>query len=96
MSIKILEVNFGKSILDNRKWGKIIEGIAKTHIWNRVRLSLRGKNIIRNQILVSKLWYLGQIYTIPKYQKGNWKKNIQFPLEQEKIQPPRHWAQLSI
>ena len=24
--IKILEVNFGKSILDNSKWDKIIEG----------------------------------------------------------------------
>ena len=56
----------------------------------------KGKNIIRNQILVSKLWCIGQIYTFPKYQKGNWKKNIQFPLEQEKIKPPRHWAQLSI
>ena len=65
-------------------------------IWKRVRLSLRGKYIIRNQILVSKLWYIGQIYTTPKYQKGNWKKNVQFPLEQEKIEPLRQWAQLSI
>ena len=31
---------------------------------------------------------VGQIYAIPKYQKGNWKKNIQFPLEQEKIEAP--------
>ena len=31
--------------------------LAKTHIWKRLRLSLRGKNIIRNQILISKLWY---------------------------------------
>ena len=37
-----------------------------------MRLSLRVENIITNQILVSKLWYLGQIYTIPKYQKGKW------------------------
>ena len=29
----------------------------KLYIWNRVRLSLRGKNIIINQLL-SKLWYL--------------------------------------
>ena len=92
----MLEVNFGKSILNNSKWDKIIEGYQKTHIWKRVRLSLGDKNIIRNQILVSKLWYIGQIYTIPKYQKGNWKKNMQFPLEQEKIEPPRQWAQLSI
>ena len=72
----------------------------KIHIWNRVRFSLRGKKIIRNKTLVSKLLYICQIYTIPKYQKVNWKKNIQFPLEQEKIQPPnsnpRHLAQLFI
>ena len=67
--------------------------LAKNSIWKWVTLSLRGKNIIRNQIIVSKLWYIGQIYTFPKYQKGNWKKNIQ---EQEKVQPPRQWAQLSI
>ena len=30
------------------------------------------------------------------YQKENWKKNRQFPLQQEKIQPLRHLAQLSI
>ena len=41
------------------------------------------------------LWYIRQIYNIPKYQIENWKNNIQFPLEQEKIQL-RHWAQLSI
>ena len=28
-----------------------------------------GKKIIINQILLSKLWYRGQIYTIPKYIK---------------------------
>ena len=41
----------------------------KIHIWNRVRLSLRGKKIIVNQTLLSKLWYIGQICTIPKYTK---------------------------
>ena len=46
------------------------ENIAKKiHMWNRVRLSLRGKKIIINQILLSKLCYIGQIYTIPKYIK---------------------------
>ena len=39
---------------------------------------------------------IGQIYTIPKYQKINWKKNMQFPLEQAKTEPPRQWAQFSI
>ena len=71
ISIKILAVNFCKYILDNSKWDKIIEVIAKTHIWHRVRHSLKSKKIIRNQIFISELWYIGQIYTIPKYQKGN-------------------------
>ena len=66
VSIKVLGINFGNSILDNSNWDKISEGITKNHIWNRVRLSLRSKKIILNQILLSKLWYIGQIYTIPK------------------------------
>ena len=45
-----------------------------------MRLSLRGKKIIVNQILLSKLWCTGKICTIPKYTK----KYIPFPPEQEK------------
>ena len=37
-----------------------------------MRLSLSDKNKIRNEIFISKLWYIGQIYIIPKYQKGEW------------------------
>ena len=37
------------------------------------------------------------LYYFKIYQKGrHWKKNIQVLLEQEKMQPPRHLAQLSI
>ena len=36
------------------------------------------------------------LYYSKIYQKGNWRKNIQFPLEQIKMQPPRHLTQLSI
>ena len=73
----MLEVNFGNSILDNSEWDKISEGIAKKiHIWNRLRLSLRDKNIIVNQIIFSKLWYIGQIYNIPKYIKKEIEKRI--------------------
>ena len=50
-SIKTLEVSFGKSIRDHSKWDKIIEGQQKTHAWNRVRLSFRGKSMIRNKSL---------------------------------------------
>ena len=48
----------------------------KIHVWNRVRLSLRGKKIIVNQILLSKLWCIGQIYPIPKYIKTEIEKRI--------------------
>ena len=51
-----------------------------------MRLSLRDKKVIVNQTLLSELWYIGQVYTSPKYTKT---KNIQFPLEQEKIQIPQ-------
>ena len=64
----------------------------KIHIWNRVRLSLRGKKIIVNQTLLSKLWYIGQICTIPKYTKNEY-TNSSGP---GKIRSPRHLAQLSI
>ena len=42
----------------------------------RMRLSLRVKKIIVNQILLFKLWYIGQIYTIPKYIKNEMEKRI--------------------
>ena len=41
--------NFGNSILDNCKWDKISEDIAKN-----LYLELRGKKIIVNQTLLSK------------------------------------------
>ena len=41
-----------------------------------MRLSLRVKKIIVNQILLFKLWYIGQIYTIPKYIKNEMEKRI--------------------
>ena len=37
---------------------------------------MRGKKIIVNQIPLSKLWYRGQIYTIPKYIKKEIEKRI--------------------
>ena len=36
------------------------------------------------------------LYYSKIYQKGNWKKNIKFPLEQENTQPTKQLAQLSI
>ena len=66
-------------------------------MWNRVKLSLRGKRLINNQILLSKLWYIGQLFTIPK----NIKKQIEtmiydFLWEKKKILLPRHLTQFPI
>ena len=82
--IKTLADHFGNTILNNSNQDKIRESIIKKSvaIWNRVRLSLRGKKIIVNQILLSKLWYIGQVYTIPKYIKketGQNGKKYDFP-----------------
>ena len=41
-----------------------------------MRLSLPGKKIVVNQILLSKLWYICQIYTITKYIKKEIEKRI--------------------
>ena len=76
-SIKILGINFDNFVQDNSNWDKIRDNIAKKiHMWNRVRLSLRGKKFVTNQILLSKLWYIGQIYTISKYIKKQIEKMI--------------------
>ena len=70
-------VNFVNSSLNNSNWVKISESLTKKfHIWNRLRLSLRDKKIIINQILLSKLWYIAQMYTIPEYMKKGIEKKI--------------------
>ena len=62
-----------------------------------MRLSLRGKKLIVNQILLSKHWCIGQIYTIPKYIKKEIEKSIcDFLCEGKKIRPPRYLAQVPI
>ena len=69
----------------------------KKRIWNGVRLSLKGKKIFVNQILLSKLWYIDQIYIIPKYIKKEVEKWIyNFLWKDEKIRLLRHLVQLSI
>ena len=67
--LKYLLVNFGNSILDKSNWEKISEGIIKKiQTWNTVRLSLRSKKTIVNQILLSKQWHIRQI--LQKYVKN--------------------------
>ena len=95
-SIKILGITFDSFTPDNSIWDKISANTAKRiHIWNRVRLSLRGRRTIINQILFSKLWYIGQIYTIPKCSKKKIEKRMyDFLWEGKQIRPHRHLTQL--
>ena len=86
ISILIVAVNLGDSILDNSKCGKISEDIAKIiHSWNRVRLCLRVKNKIVNQTLLYKLWLIGQICSIPEYTKKEYM--ISFETGKKRVLP---------
>ena len=97
-SVKILGIKFDNFVSDNSNWDKIRDNTAKKiHMWNRVRLSLRGKKLIINQVLISKFWYIGQIYAVPKYTKKQIEKMIcDFWWEGKKICLPRHLVQLPI
>ena len=61
-----------------------------------MRLSVIGKKIILNQIFLSKLWYIGQTYTVPKYIKKKIENMYDFQWNGKKAQPLRHLAQLFI
>ena len=49
---------------------------------------LIGKKIIVNQIILPKLWYIGQIYTIPKYTKTKLKECTISSGTEKKCDPP--------
>ena len=90
--IKIFGVNFGNSILDNSKWNKISDGIAKNPYLEQSEASLKG--VIVNQSLLSKLWYIGQFCTFPKYTKKEY--NISSRTGKKYDLCPRRLVQLSI
>ena len=60
------------------------------------RTILKGKKINVNQILLFKLWYIGQFYTISNASKRKFKKYMIWSRTGKKMQPCRHLAQLSI
>lgn len=64
----------GNSILDNN-WDWINDNIQnKICLQNRMRLSSIDKKLIVNQIVLSKLWYIGQVYAIPNRIQTNIEK----------------------
>ena len=77
-SIKILGRYFGNSALDNSNWDKISHSLTNQNRYLEQIASLfEMRKRIVNQILLSKLWYKGQIYTIPKFTKKDIEKTIQ-------------------
>ena len=70
---------FGDSVLDNSNWDKISHSLTKQSTFGREWDSLwddKGKKKgIVNEIVLFKLWYKGQIYTIPKFIKKEIEKN---------------------
>ena len=77
-SIKILGVHFGNSVPDNSNWDKISHILTKKQFLEQraTLFGMKKKKRIVNQILLSKLWYIGQIYTIPKFTKEEIAKAI--------------------
>ena len=56
---------------------RLVPHLEKINISKRVQLSLEWKKRrIVNQILLFKLWYIGQIYIIPKFIKEKIEKTI--------------------
>ena len=69
--IKILEAYFGNYVFDNSNWDKVSHSLTEKLIFRtecNTFTDERKKRIV-NQILLSILWYIGQIYTIPKFIK---------------------------
>ena len=72
-SIKILGINFDNFISENSNWDKIKDNITKKiHIWNRVRLSLRGKKLItKSNSTFGTLVHGTDLYNSKIHQKTN-------------------------
>ena len=79
-TIKIIAVYFVNSVHDNTNWDKIYNNLTysetkmynnltqKIHIWSRMEISLRVKKLNADEVLRSKLRYIGQIYyTVSKH-----------------------------
>ena len=63
-------------VLDNSNSDKLNYSLTKKSIFRTECNSLWGEKKIVNQILWSKLLYIGQIYTIPKFIKNEIEKKI--------------------
>lgn len=61
---------YGQNLKDNREqnWQKVKSKIQEdTSKWNNLKLSLIGRKLIINQVMLSKIWYLAYVETPPKH-----------------------------
>ena len=68
--IKILGYIYGQNPKDNQEqnWHKIKSKILKDiNKWNNLKLSLIGRKLIINQVMLSKIWYFAYVETPPKH-----------------------------
>ena len=65
----------GSSVLDNFNWDKISHGLTN-HKQSATLFEVKKIKRILNQILLKKLWYIGQIYTCSKFIKKEIEKAI--------------------
>ena len=68
--IKILGFIYGQNGRENplENWDKVKKKIQKDIAnWNNLRLSLIGRKLVINQIMLSKMWYLAYVETPPKF-----------------------------
>jgi len=74
---QMLGVPVGNNVKAAEIWEPMLERIDKmaTH-WKKRKLTLIGKAIVVNSLLLSQLWYRASIFKIPKKYRGRLKKII--------------------
>ena len=67
-SIRLLGIKFvNPGEVEFENWSKCEEKLLKNlHLWKNLRLSLKGKRLVINQLLYSQLWYLSQVMPVPQ------------------------------
>ena len=60
-------MHFSNSLHDKKNWDKLYDNLTKKSYLEQDAALFERKKLTVNQIFSSKLWYIGQIYTIPKY-----------------------------
>ena len=80
ISSKIIGINFGNSILDNYKWDKISDSIAKQNPYLEQSQTLFDRDNRKPNSLIQTMVHMPNLYYSKLYQK----RYIRFHLKQEK------------